>query len=72
MLLPLLAFSRTLGHPIPGTGQDLHLNRTVIGRREVALRGPFRLRLASACRSCHPALGAACPAQPRTRTGATH
>jgi hypothetical protein len=30
-------------------GQVLLLSRTVIGRREVALRGPFRLRLASAC-----------------------
>jgi len=33
----------------PPAGQDLLLSRTVIGRREVALRGPLRLRLASAC-----------------------
>src|ERR1700728_696458 len=37
------------GTRYPGAGQDLLLSRTVIGRREVALRGPFRLRLASAC-----------------------
>src|SRR5580692_4882052 len=37
------------GTPYSGAGQDLLLSRTVIGRREVALRGPFRLRLASAC-----------------------
>src|SRR5580693_8490728 len=36
-------------------GQDLLLSRTVIGRREVALRGPFSLRLASACRDGPPA-----------------
>src|SRR2546423_3920430 len=33
----------------PPAGQDLLLSRTVISRREVALRGPFCLRLASAC-----------------------
>jgi len=33
----------------PPAGQDLLLSRTVIGRRKVALRGPLRLRLASAC-----------------------
>ena len=38
-------------------GQDLPLSRTVIGRREVALRGPFRLRLASACQAGRPAAG---------------
>jgi len=42
----------------------------VIGRREVALRGPFRLRLASASRTCHPAARAAGLAQPRTQAGA--
>jgi hypothetical protein len=35
--------------PYSPAGQVLLLSRTVIGRREVALRGPFRLRLASAC-----------------------
>src|SRR2546429_1617965 len=34
----------------PPAGQDLLLSRTVISRREVALRGPFCLRLASAFR----------------------
>src|SRR4051812_20656531 len=48
----------------PPTRQDLPLSRTVIGRREVALRGPFRLRLASASRACFD------PTQPRTRAGA--
>jgi hypothetical protein len=55
----------------PPTGQDLPLRRTVIGRREVALRGPFRLRLASACRTACRALDEHCdPTQPRTRAGA--
>src|SRR5579864_2297961 len=51
-------------------GQDLLLSRTVIGRREVALRGPFRLRLASACLRSLPAGWGACAAQPRARAGA--
>src|ERR1700744_5335101 len=46
--------------------QDLLLSRTVIGRREVALRGPFRLRLASACPAWGPRRGAP-PAQPPGR-----
>src|SRR5579875_1861206 len=60
------------------SGQDLPLSRTVIGRREVALRGPFRLRLASACRGgssghfVREQPGGSGPAQPRTRTGAIH
>src|SRR5450631_476047 len=55
---------------LPG-GQDLPLSRTVIGRRQVALRGPFRLRLASACLAGLPAAGGEpCTAQPRTRAGA--
>ena len=55
----------------PPAGQDLPLSRTVIGRREVALRGPFRLRLASACRDGPAAPGGwPSPAQPRTRAGA--
>src|SRR5215469_1810655 len=48
----LLPSRETSGRP---AGQDLPLSRTVIGRREVALRGPFRLRLASACRPGLPA-----------------
>src|SRR5213595_1124203 len=48
-LLPARAAS---GRP---AGQDLPLSRTVISRQEVALRGPFRLRLASACRRRPPA-----------------
>src|ERR1700722_9141560 len=50
-------------------GQDLPLSRTVIGRREVALRGPFCLRLASASPAGRPKRTAG-PAQPRTRAGA--
>src|SRR5262249_18343022 len=67
---------------LPGRGtrcsparQDLLLSRTVISRREVALRGPFRLRLASACQVGPPAAMAARgarPAQPRTRARAMH
>src|SRR6516225_8473141 len=55
----------------PPGGQDLPLSRTVIGRQEVALRGPFRLRLASACQVRRSA-GSGPPslAQPRTRAGA--
>ena len=63
---PLLPGRRTSGPP---SGQDLLLSRTVIGRREVALRGPFRLRLASACRTA-ARVGTDGPAQPRTRAGA--
>src|SRR5262249_45685156 len=59
----------------PPAGQDLLLSRTVIGRREVALRGPLRLRLASAC-LVGPVAGSgasgACPAKPRTRGSAIH
>src|SRR5207244_8213549 len=55
----------------PPAGQDLLLSRTVISRREVALRGPFCLRLASACRR-GPSADCGRPglAQPRTRAGA--
>src|SRR5579875_2694184 len=70
MPAPLVPFSRAGGRRIPRAGQDLLLSRTVIDRREVALRGPFRLRLASASRSGRPGAGAARPAQPRTRAGA--
>ena len=56
--------------PYSPAGQVLLLSRTVIGRREVALRGPFRLRLASACRGSLPAGEKACAVQPRTRAGA--
>src|SRR6516164_10852699 len=64
----LLPSRETSGRP---AGQDLLLSRTVIGRREVALRGPFRLRLASACRRRPAAPGGwPSPAQPRTRAGA--
>src|SRR5690242_15630898 len=63
---PLLPVRRASGPP---ARQGLLLSRTVIGRREVALRGPFRLRLASACRNA--ADESTCrPAQPRTRAGA--
>jgi hypothetical protein len=55
----LLPARRTSGPP---AGQDLLLSRTVIGRQQVALRGPLRLRLASASQ--------AGLAQPRTRAGA--
>src|SRR6476620_5217656 len=58
--IALLPARETSGRPV---GQDLPLSRTVIGRREVALRGPFRLRLASACRAGWGS------AQPRTRAG---
>src|ERR1039457_5453198 len=65
-LLPVRATS-----DLPG-GQDLPLSRTVIGRRQVALRGPFRLRLASACLAgLPPASGETLPAQLTTRAGAT-
>src|SRR5215471_12791843 len=63
----LLPARETSGRP---AGQDLLLSRTVIGRREVALRGPFCLRLASACRHRLPAGWGACAAQPRARAGA--
>ncbi|MBB5134830.1 hypothetical protein HNP84_004564 [Thermocatellispora tengchongensis] len=49
----------------PSGRQDLLLSRTVIDRQKVVLRGPFRLRLASASRAGSPG-----SAQPRTRTGA--
>src|ERR1700761_7888781 len=49
--------------------QDLLLSRTVIGRREVALRGPFRLRLASASPAGRPGREPR-PAQPRARASA--
>src|SRR5215831_3598747 len=39
----------------PPAGQGLPLSRTVISRQEVALRGQFRLRLASASRRRLPA-----------------
>src|SRR5258708_39106333 len=67
---PLLPFSFPGGTLCPPSGQDLLLSRTVIGRREVALRGPFRLRLASACPLEPSAFGGASPAQPRTRASA--
>jgi hypothetical protein len=57
----------------PLAGQDLLLSRTVISRREVALRGPFCLRLASASqdrRISRDELRGSCLAQPRTRAGA--
>src|ERR1700761_184670 len=57
----------------PLAGQDLLLKRTVHSRREVALRGPFCLRLASASqdsRISRDELRGSCLAQPRTRTGA--
>jgi hypothetical protein len=59
----------TLETRCPQEGQDLLLSRTVISRREVALRGPFSLRLASACRAGlrSRSLG---PAQPRARASA--
>src|SRR5256885_14518682 len=62
--VPLLPFSlpgRTLYLP---SRQDLLLSRTVISRQEVALRGPFRLRLASACLTRRPR-GVPRPAPPR-------
>src|SRR5579872_2229598 len=62
-LLPFLGTSRTQA------GQDLPLSRTVISRREVALRGPFRLRLASACRALSHRWDQG-PAQPRARASA--
>ena len=52
-------------------GQDLHLSRTVIGgpgRAGRALRGPFRLRLASACRRDALGIQRVPTTQPRTRT----
>jgi hypothetical protein len=52
-------------------GQDLLLNRTVIERQRVALRGPLSLRLASACSRAAPATGTTTGAQPRTRSGVT-
>ena len=57
----------------PPAGQDLLLSRTVIGRRKVALRGPFCLRLASASQDGTipgDMLRGSCLTQPRTRTGA--
>jgi len=42
--------SRRLCAARPPARQGLLLSRTVLERREVALRGPFCLRLASACR----------------------
>src|ERR1017187_198613 len=49
--------------------QDLLLSRTVISRQEVALRGPFCLRLASACPAWRPRREPR-PAQPRARASA--
>src|SRR2546430_10394874 len=65
----LLPARETSGRPV---GQDLPLSRTVISRREVALRGPFRLRLASACPArLPPGCREAGPAQPPAPAGAT-
>src|SRR6476646_8936907 len=64
--IALLPARETSGRPVR---QDLPLSRTVIGRREVALRGPFRLRLASACLTWRPH-GEPRPAQPRARANA--
>ena len=55
-----------MGHE---TGQDLLLNRTVLNGPEPVLRGPFRLRLASACDVSAQVRRNS--AQSRTRVGAT-
>src|SRR3989440_9855117 len=47
-LLATTALLPARGTSGPPAGQDLLLSRTVISRREVALRGPFCLLLASA------------------------
>src|ERR1035438_10767511 len=49
--------------------QDLLLSPTVISRQEVALRGPFRLRLASACLRPRPPWGAGRGAPARAPAG---